>query len=377
MSTEAVRVDGIEIREVVLPMRRPHHAATSHLGERRLLLVRLGGGGAEGWGECGPIPGYSDETFSEARLGMLAAAPGLLGVSLDWASDHLASSAPPSVLFALESARFDLLGASSGLPVWRRIGGANRDVEVGAVVGVDPDPASLVRKVGDLASAGYCRVKVKVGALGDLPALFAVRQSLPSLDLAIDANGSFTADELPVLAGLDQLGLSFIEQPFPRGDLATSARLAAILSTPVCLDEEITGLAAAEAALGAGAGSVLVIKPARLGGFEQSARVISLAASRGAGTWVGGMLESGIGRSAALAVATLPGITHPADLAPPSLYLSHDLLAQPLQMAGGSIALSDRPGLGFQVDAGALAGVTVAAARFGAQLPPVGTGRQT
>jgi O-succinylbenzoate synthase len=89
---------------------------------------------------------------------------------------------------------------------------------------------------------------------------------------------------------------------------------------------------------------------------------------------VGGMIESGVGRSAALAAAALPGLTHPADLAPPALYLAHDLLARPLGMVGGSVNLSDLRGLGFDVDAETLARVTVAAARFGAQLPPLGTG---
>ncbi len=70
-------------------------------------------------------------------------------------------------------------------------------------------------------------------------------------------------------------------------------------------------------------------------------------------------------------VATLPGISHPADLAPPRQYLVADLLEPSIEISQGSIRLSDSPGFGFSLDPSAVARATVAAARFGSRLRPI------
>ena len=71
-------VVGAELREVVLPLRRPYQSAGTRISERRLLLVRLLTHRTEGWGECGPVPGYSTETLSACRAALSAEAERLV-----------------------------------------------------------------------------------------------------------------------------------------------------------------------------------------------------------------------------------------------------------------------------------------------------------
>jgi O-succinylbenzoate synthase len=63
------------------------------------------------------------------------------------------------------------------------------------------------------------------------------------------------------------------------------------------------------------------------------------------------MLESGIGRAPNLALCTLPGFTHPADMSQSSVLYQEDLVHPSYEVdAEGSICVSSEPGLGYEVN---------------------------
>jgi O-succinylbenzoate synthase len=359
-------IDVVEVREIVIPFHVPFRSGVGELSKRRLMLVCLHCGGARGWGECGPIPGYGAETYADARRALDDAATWMVGLELSETIRQplLDRVASPSARFAIESALLDLAGHVSGLQTWKRLGGETFRIPVGAVIPCGPAD-DVIAAAADAADAGYHRIKLKVASPTDLDLVRAVAEAVPQRGLAIDANGAFSGAELPALEEIDDLGLRFIEQPFPADDIKTSAALASRIATPICLDESISSPAAARRYLEAGACSMIVVKPARLGGFGPSRQVLELAAAAGAGVWVGGMLESGIGRAAALAAATLPGTTAPADLAPPRRLMASDLLLSPWALHEGVIEIPKRPGLGFEVDRDAVERFSIEVRRHG------------
>jgi O-succinylbenzoate synthase len=233
-------------------------------------------------------------------------------------------------------------------------------VETGAVVGraarIDDRLAEVKRRV----DAGASLVKLKMlPRAGDVDAVRAVREAWPGLALAVDLNGRAGPGDLDLLARLDPLDLRYVEQPFPADDLSGSAALASRLAAPMALDESITSAAAAESAIRFGAATVLNVKPARLGGPVAAAQVLRLAADHGVDAFCGGMLETGIGRAAALAVASLPACTLPTDLGPSSAYVVVDL-TDPLELDGqGRLAVPAGPGIGRVPDPDRLDAVTV------------------
>jgi O-succinylbenzoate synthase len=149
-----------------------------------------------------------------------------------------------------------------------------------------------------------------------------------------------------VLERLEALDLAYLEQPLPADRLVGSAGWAAASRTPVALDESVAGPGAAEAALALGAGSVLNVKPARVGGIRAAVEVVAVARAAGAGWFVGGMLETGVGRAAALAVACLPGPAFPTDLGPSARYVADDLTEPLVADASGRVVPADGPGIG-------------------------------
>ena len=72
------------------------------------------------------------------------------------------------------------------------------------------------------------------------------------------------------------------------------------------------------------------------------------------------MLDTGIGRAANLAIASLPGFTLPADLSASARYFTRDLVTEPCTLApDGTIAVPTGPGLGVEVDLDYLDSVTL------------------
>jgi O-succinylbenzoate synthase len=119
----------------------------------------------------------------------------------------------------------------------------------------------------------------------------------------------------------------------------------------VCLDESLISARATEQAIELGACAVVNVKAARVGGYLEAERVHDLCVARRTPAWCGGMLETGIGRAANLALASLPGFALPGDLSASDRYFSRDVITEPLTLApDGTMAVPSGPGLGVDVD---------------------------
>jgi O-succinylbenzoate synthase len=359
------RIERVELRRVVLPLVAPFRAATVDLTEREVLLVRVVAGGSEGWGECGalPDPGYTAEYVDGAHrilreylVPLVFAAGEVDGASL--AGVLAPVQGHPMAKAALELAVLDAELRATGVSLVARLGGTRDRVECGVSVGRFPVPELLDQVAGYVAD-GYRRVKVKILPGHDVEPIAAVRAQLPELALWADANGSYTSDDLGALRALDEFGLGLLEQPLPEDDLLGSAAMAREIDTPVCLDESITSARVADQALEIGACSVVNIKAARVGGVFEAVRVHDHCRARGVPVWCGGMLETGIGRAANLALASLLGFTLPADLSASARYFARDVIAEPFTVApDGTMAVPTSAGLGVTVDLDYLDAVT-------------------
>jgi O-succinylbenzoate synthase len=218
----------------------------------------------------------------------------------------------------------------------------------------------LLDAVGAYLAEGYLRIKLKIEPGWDVEPVRAVRERFgDSIQLQVDANAAYAASDAGHLRRLDDFDLLLIEQPLPEDDLGGHIRLAKLLRTPVCLDESITSARVAAFAIASGACSVVNIKPGRVGGYLEARRIHDLCVAHGVPVWVGGMLETGVGRAANAALASLPGFTLPGDISASRRYYHQDITA-PFVIHNGHITVPAGPGIGVEVDPAALDEVTTA-----------------
>jgi O-succinylbenzoate synthase len=228
--------------------------------------------------------------------------------------------------------------------------GAVRDrVDCGVSVGIPPSESigDLLAEVDTYLAAGYRRIKLKIEPGWDLDPVGAVRSAWPEIALQVDANQAYTRADIAHLAKLDPFDLLLIEQPLHEDDLLGHVELSAAITTPVCLDESIISLASAEGALAFGATSVINIKPARIGGYLTAKDIHDMCFARGVPVWCGGMLETGIGRAANVALAALPGFTLPGDTSGSDRYYKIDV-TEPFVLSDGQLPVPTGPGIGVE-----------------------------
>jgi O-succinylbenzoate synthase len=72
------------------------------------------------------------------------------------------------------------------------------------------------------------------------------------------------------------------------------------------------------------------------------------------------MLEAGIGREHNIALATLANFTLPGDVSASNRYWKRDIISPAVEITpGGTIAVRDGPGFGYEIDMDFMRSVTV------------------
>jgi O-succinylbenzoate synthase len=369
-----MRITAVELRRVALSLVTPFRTSSGTLTRRELVLVRVEAHGAgrstEGWGECValPAPTYSSEYVDGAHQVLREhLVPRVFAAEVS-AADQLTSAfagvvGHPMAKAALELALLDaeLRHASTSLAA--RLGAVRADVECGVSIGMFPVD-ELLDHVDAYVSAGYRRVKLKVEPGSAVAAVAAVRDRHPDLMLQVDANGSYTLADVEELATLDRFGLSLLEQPLAADDLLGHAELGRRVRTPICLDESITSARVAEQAVALGACSIVNVKAGRVGGYLEAVRVHDVCRRLDVAVWCGGMLETGIGRAANVALAGLPGFTLPGDISASDRYYERDVVVEPFRIHDGKLAVPAGDGLGVTVDRAFVDAITTSVDRL-------------
>jgi len=365
-----MRLAQVELRRVHLPLVSPFRTSFGTEHDRDILLVRvITEEGVSGWGECVATtePLYSAEHVSGAQevirnflvprlwggeLTALRVGPALAAIK-----GHRMAKA------AVEMAVLDAQLRGTGEPLAEYLGAERTTVEAGVSVGIADSIPALLDAVAGYLDEGYRRIKLKIEPGWVVEPVRAVRERFGDIPLQVDANAAFGLGDAGLLRALDAFDLLLIEQPLAEDDLREHAALARLLRTPICLDESIVSAKAAADAIALGACRIVNIKPGRVGGLLEARRIHDLCAANGVPVWCGGMLETGIGRAANLALAGLPNFTLPGDVSASGRYWRRDI-TDPFVLEDGHVRVPAGPGLGVRVDEAWLGEITSSVQRL-------------
>lgn len=352
-----MRIEAVELRVVELPLRFPFETSFGREEAKCAVLVAAYADGLVGWGEA-PVmraPLYNEETVETAwHVLRDFLVPAVLGSAIEhprevaarWSRvrrHHMAKA-------GLEAALWDLYAQQQGVSLRHLLGGVRDRVEVGVSLGIEPTVVDLMRRVESFIAQGYRRVKIKIRPGWDVEVVRQLRRHFPQLPLQVDANSAYTLEDAATFQEMDDFNLLMVEQPLGEDDLVDHAKLQARLRTPVCLDESVVHPEDARKAIELGSCRVVNIKPARLGGLAAAVETHRVCAERGVPVWCGGMLETGIGRLANLAVASLPNFRFPGDLSASDRYFVEDLIDPPVVLErDGTVRVPEDAGVAPRV----------------------------
>jgi muconate cycloisomerase len=355
----------VDVIPVALPLKKPMAMAGITIAHAHNIIVRIeAADGTVGWGEAASAPTMTGDTLG----GLVAAvrdhlAPLLVGKDA-WQRPALCRGLRAALMgntgahSAVEMALFDLAGRAAGQPLIEMIGGAKRAQVAPMWLLGNPTPQADIAEAHAKEREGFHFFKLKIGTKPieqEIAATLALRAALgDKVPLCADANcGLSLGDARRYLAETRAAGLLFVEQPLPPDELDALATLTKNSPVPIGADEAIHSIADLERQAACGAGGVS-LKLIKLGGIsaalDAAVRCQRLKLSVNIAAKIA---ESSIASAAAvhLACAVLDidwgvSLTH--------FYLAEDI-ARPLPLRDGMVALPTGPGLGVEVDEGAIA----------------------
>ena len=346
-----------ELRRIHLPLVRPFRTSFGTQSDREVLIVKVTtDDGLIGWAECVAMsaPLYSPEYIS----GCLETMRDFLIPALNRATEVSALTVAELLKpflgaqmakAALETAVLDAELKTASISLATYLGANKTKVPCGVSVGIATSMEALVEEVTSYVDAGYKRIKLKIEPGWDIEPVRKIRGLFPDKPLQVDANQAYSRNDSNHLKQLDEFNLLLIEQPLDEHDILGHAQLAKMMTTPVCLDESIISLHSAQDSLELEATSVINIKPGRVGGYLESVKIHNYCLERSIPVWCGGMLETGIGRAANLALAALPGFTLPGDTSASSRFFKQDITT-PFEMIDGYLDVPNGVGIGVVPD---------------------------
>jgi len=363
-----MKIEHVNLHLLRMELRTPFETSFGRISTRDCILIEMFSDGIIGYGECvaDHDPGYSYET-SQTAWHMLRdfLIPAVINQDLNFPQELKKKlnfvRGNPMAKAGLEMSFWDLMGKQKEISLKNLIGGIKERVDVGVSVGIQHSPGELIRVVEGYLNQGYRRVKIKIKPGRDIGETMAVRNAFPKLRLQVDANSAYTLENALVLLPLDDLELLLIEQPLSEDDLWDHSKLQPNFKTPICLDESILSARHARQALEMDAARIINIKAGRVGGLSEGIAIHDLCLSRDIPVWCGGMLETGVGRAANLALASLPGFVLPGDISATDRYYFDDVTNEKFMLnLDSTIDVPNGSGLGVTINSRILERVRVA-----------------
>lgn len=260
-------------------------------------------------------------------------------------------------LSAVDIATWDLKGQAAGLPVWQLLGGARTEVPVAMAGGYpasDRTLADLERELADYASRGFGLVKIAAGELRDDTArLVAARRAIgPDVGLAYDAHWAWRGllETVPTVRTWTDLGLAFIEDPFPGEMMDLSVRLRDETGQRLALGEDTVGRWAFRDLLERHRPDVLRLDATVAGGLSEAVKVTALAATLGIPVLPHVFPEVHVHLGSAFGAILAVEMTDPA-YETESL---HRLFRHWVEVRDGKMIAPETPGLGVELDPAAV-----------------------
>jgi o-succinylbenzoate synthase len=365
---QSITIQTIDLFPLAMPLVERLGTSFGKEPFKTAILIRLTTtDGIIGWGETSAEinPGYTYETMSTA-LHVIAQflRPALLGQTITHPTEAPALMSRvrghPLAKHGLEAAIWDAFAKTNHIHIadlfaasLPAINGEQHQprgyAHVGVSIGIQNSIDDTLAIIAKRLDQGYNRIKLKIKPGWDLELAQGVRREYSDVMLMLDANSAYTLDDNEHLRQFDDYDLLMIEQPLPYNDIYLHSKLQPQLETPICLDESIVTLGDAMLAWESGACKIINLKPARVSGYTESLKIYAYCAENNIPLWIGGLLETGVGRATNLAFASLPAVTLPCDLSATDRYYNPDI-AEPAFHVTPESTITVPDGLGIAVE---------------------------
>jgi mandelate racemase len=350
-----MKIRELRVRAVAAPMKRPLATSTGKLAVAPLVLIDLEtDAGVTGRAYLFAIGRHNLAPIAKLVEAMAEMVKGDEVAPFDLErklrARYTLLGVHNIVLFAMagiDMAAWDALGQSLGQPLARLLGATPRPIPAynSKGLGILPEK-ELVKEAVELLDEGFRAVKLRMGrpeARDDLQMLKAVKKQIgPEVTLMVDFNQALSVAEALKRGQMidDEGGVYWIEEPIRADDFSGCAELKRQLRTPIQIGENFMGPEQMAQALAAGACDYVMPDAQRIGGVTGWMRAAALA--QGAGVEMSSHLFPEVSCHLLAATPTAHWLEY--------VDWADAVLAEPLRVKDGHVAVPDAPGAGLKWD---------------------------
>ena len=356
-----MKITSIEIYKMDMKLGYVVAISLGTISSAENILIKINtDAGIHGWGEGSPFSFITGETqatcIGAAKfLGkiLIGRDPTAIEENLTLIKRYLPTH--PSVRSAFDMAMWDILGKESNQPVYKLLGGKNRQIRTDKTMGHEKSEGDVQKLAQEYLNDGFNEIKMKTGRPGntDYQQVKTHREIVgEDVHLKIDSNqGWDLAESLKNARLMEPFNLMYLEQPMPVWNLDDMVRLREKINIPVCADESVFDEVDAFKICKLGAADYLNIKLGKSGGIHTGLKINAVAESYGAKCMIGCFSESRLGLTAAAhLVLARPNIVF-LDL-DAALFLGEDPIIGGMQYGEKNkslITVGEKPGWGVEI----------------------------
>lgn len=361
-----MKITKVEVFAARLHLIEPFIISYVRLDDMPTIITRIElDNGIVGWGEAVPDQNVTGETWEstyeviQKELAPLLIGEGPFNIDAIHRKFNAQIAGVPSAKAALDIALYDAMGKITNQPLYRLIGGQAHDVlYIPQVISIKT-PEAMAADAARYVAQGFHHIKIKVGtdAPTDIKRIRAVREAIgEEAFLRVDANQGWDRIEaIQVIQATADCQVEWYEQPVKDHDHKSMREIRATVPHRIMIDEGIHSVQNLIDVIEMRSADMVNIKLMKSGGIYPALAIANLAEAAGMPCQVGSMVESAIATMAGAHLSMSRSIIQTNEMVGPTMF-TRDLAS--VDIKGECLYLSERPGLGIDVDEAYLTEIT-------------------
>jgi len=359
-----MKITEIEIIPIRIPTIMPYTLSFGTQTEATSVVIKLHTkNGLYGIGDTSPCPIFSNESpesvFSILKNYLFPAIKGMDPFNVGLIHERMDKTVKGNSFAkaAIGIALYDILGKHLNVPIYKLLGGCHRKEFPLLWPLMGPDAETNAKEAKNAVKRGFRSVMIKVGHNDpdvEVGRVAAVRKAVGDKVVIIpDANQGWTSQiAIQCIRKMEAYNVAWVEQPVPSWDIDGLVRVREAVNVPLSADESLYSIFDAMILAKRDAVNIVSIKLQKSEGFYKAKKIAAIMEAANMPIYINSMVETGGSVAASLQFAvSLPNVIPFSAALMSTLRIKDDILKEgSLHIENGVIKVSDRPGLGVELD---------------------------